>query len=153
MLRARRSSRSPCALSLRQPAELSAAPGFVSFIGHRARAATTTPTENQINAVRDVVAIVGSLRRESLNRKMAMALRAMAPPSLKIEIVEIGDLPLYNQDLDAAPPPPATAFKDRVRKADAVLFVTPEYNRSVPGVLKNPIDVASRPKGQSAWNG
>jgi len=106
-----------------------------------------------MSEVRDVVAIVGSLRRESLNRKMAMALRAMAPQSLKVDIVEIGALPLYNQDLESAPPPAATAFKDRVRKADAVLFVTPEYNRSVPGALKNALDVASRPKGESAWNG
>jgi chromate reductase len=106
-----------------------------------------------MNAVRDVVVLVGSLRKESLNRKMAIALRAMAPQSLKLEIVEIRDLPLYNQDLDANPPPASTAFKERVRKADAVLFVTPEYNRSVPGALKNAIDVASRPKAESAWNG
>ena len=106
-----------------------------------------------MNAVRDVVVLVGSLRKESLNRKMAIALRAMAPQSLKLEIVEIRDLPLYNQDLDANPPPASTAFKERVRKADAVLFVTPEYNRSVPGALKNAIDIASRPKAESAWNG
>ena len=106
-----------------------------------------------MNAVRDVVVLVGSLRKESLNRKMAIALRAMAPQSLKLEIVEIRDLPLYNQDLDANPPPASTAFQERVRKADAVLFVTPEYNRSVPGALKNAIDVASRPKAESAWNG
>jgi chromate reductase len=106
-----------------------------------------------MNEIRDVVALVGSLRKESLNRKMAVALLAMAPRSLKLEIVEIGGLPLYNQDLDANPPPAATEFKDRIRKADAVLFVTPEYNRSVPGALKNAIDVASRPKGESAWSG
>jgi chromate reductase len=106
-----------------------------------------------MNAVRDIVVLVGSLRKESLNRKMATALRAIAPQSLKLEIVEIGDLPLYNQDLDANPPPAWTAFKARVRKADAVLFVTPEYNRSVPGALKNAIDVGSRPKVESAWDG
>jgi len=106
-----------------------------------------------MNAVRDVAVIVGSLRKESLNRKMALALRAMAPPSLRLEIVEIGDLPLFNQDMEATPPPAAVAFKERIRKADAVLFVTPEYNRSVPGALKNAIDVGSRPKGQSAWEG
>jgi chromate reductase len=77
----------------------------------------------------------------------------MAPPSLELEIVGIGDLPLFNQDLEATPPPASAAFKERIRKADAVLFVTPEYNRSVPGALKNAIDVGSRPKGQSAWNG
>jgi len=106
-----------------------------------------------MNTVRDVVVIVGSLRKESLNRKMAKALRTMAPASMKLEIVEIGDLPLFNADLEANPPPAAVAFKARVKKADAVLFVTPEYNRSVPGALKNAIDVGSRPKGQSAWEG
>jgi chromate reductase len=84
---------------------------------------------------------------------MAQALAAMAPAPLKLEIVEIGQLPLYNQDDEANPPPASAAFKARVRKADAVLFVTPEYNRSVPGVLKNAIDVASRPYGDSAWSG
>ena len=105
-----------------------------------------------MNAVRDVVVLVGSLRKESLNRKMAMALQAIAPPSLKLAIVEIGDLPLYNQELDANPPPASVAFRQRVRKADAVLFVTPEYNRSVPGALKNAIDVGSRPKVESVWD-
>ena len=97
--------------------------------------------------------IVGSLRRESLNRKAANAIAALAPASLRFEIVEIGQLPFYNQDLDAAPPAEWTAFRDRVRAADAVLFVTPEYNRSVPGVLKNAIDVGSRPYGKSVWSG
>src|SRR4051812_39470794 len=104
-------------------------------------------------AVLDVVVLVGSLRKESLNRKMAMALRAMAPQSLKLEIVDIGDLPLFNADLEATPPPASVAFKQRVQKADAVLFITPEYNRSVPGALKNAIDVGSRPKSSSAWEG
>lgn len=102
---------------------------------------------------RNVAIFVGSLRKESFNRKLANALIAMAPPSLKLEIVEIRHLPLYNQDDDANPPPASAAFKERVQMADAVLFVTPEYNRSVPGVLKNAIDVASRPYGKSAWNG
>jgi chromate reductase len=84
---------------------------------------------------------------------MAKALVAMAPAPLKLEIVEIGALPLYNQDDDAHPPAASAAFKARIRKADAVLFVTPEYNRGVPGSLKNAIDVASRPYGDSAWNG
>ena len=101
----------------------------------------------------NVAVLVGSLRRESLNRKMANALRRMAPPSLDLEIVEIGSLPLYNQDDEANPPPASTQFKARIEKAQAVLFVTPEYNRSVPGVLKNAIDIASRPSGKSAWNG
>ncbi len=101
---------------------------------------------------RDVAVIVGSLRKGSLNRMTARALAAVAPPSLALEIVEIRDLPLYDQDLDGPAPPPAwVAFRDRIRRADAVLFVTPEYNRSMPGALKNAIDVGSRPYGQSAW--
>ncbi|HJV53748.1 MAG TPA: NAD(P)H-dependent oxidoreductase [Noviherbaspirillum sp.] len=102
---------------------------------------------------KNVAIFVGSLRKDSLNRKMANALIALAPPSLKMEIVEIGGLPLYNQDFDPDPPQPVREFKQRVQAADAVLFVTPEYNRSVPGVLKNAIDTASRPYGQSAWEG
>lgn len=104
-------------------------------------------------AAKDVVVLVGSLRKDSFNRRMAHALRELAPPSLALEIVEIGQLPLYNQDEDANPPAAWTAFRDRVRKADAVLFVTPEYNRSVPAVLKNAIDVGSRPYGKSVWDG
>jgi chromate reductase len=100
-----------------------------------------------------VAVLVGSLRRESLSRKMARALAALAPPSLKAQIVEIGALPLYNEDEDANPPAAWTAFRDRIRAADAVLFVTPEYNRSVPGALKNALDVGSRPYGKSAWSG
>ena len=102
---------------------------------------------------RDVVVIVGSLRKDSLNRKAAHAIAAVAPASLRLEIVDIGQLPFYNQDFDEAPPAAWTAFRDRVRVADAVLFVTPEYNRSVPGVLKNAIDVGSRPYGSSVWSG
>lgn len=102
---------------------------------------------------RNVAVFVGSLRKESFNRKLAKTLIGLAPPSLKLEIVEIGQLPLYNQDDDDNPPPPSREFKARVQAADAVLFVTPEYNRSVPGVLKNAIDIASRPYGKSAWNG
>lgn len=102
---------------------------------------------------RRVAVIVGSLRKESFNRKLAQALPALAPPGLNFEIVEIRDLPLYNQDDDANPPAPSAAFKKKIQEADAVLFVTPEYNRSVPGVLKNAIDIASRPYGKSAWDG
>jgi chromate reductase, NAD(P)H dehydrogenase (quinone) len=108
-------------------------------------------------AVYDVAVIVGSLRKGSYNRMMAHALAALAPPSLKLEIVEIGALPLYNQDddadEDAAAPAAWTAFRGRIKAADAVLFVTPEYNRSVPAALKNAIDVGSRPYGRSAWDG
>ena len=102
---------------------------------------------------RDIAVLVGSLRRESFSRKTAKALAALAPESLRLEIVEIGALPLYNQDLDPdAPPAEWVAFRDRIGPADGVLFVTPEYNRSVPGVLKNAIDVGSRPYGKSAWS-
>ena len=101
---------------------------------------------------KDIAVIVGSLRKESFNRKMANALRELAPAALKLEIVEIGQLPLYNQDLDADPPAVWREFRARIKKADGVLFVTPEYNRSIPAPLKNAIDVGSRPYGQSAWD-
>ena len=101
-----------------------------------------------------VAVFVGSLRRESFNRKMAKALTALAPESLKLEIVEIGQLPLYNEDLDNDTPPAAwTEFRERVSRFDGVLFVTPEYNRSVPAVLKNALDVGSRPHGKNIWRG
>ena len=101
----------------------------------------------------DVIAIVGSLRRASFTRALVNAFTPIAPPSLKIEIVGIGELPLYNEDLEADPPAAWKAFRERVSRADAVLFATPEYNRSIPGVLKNAIDVGSRPYGKSAWAG
>ena len=104
-------------------------------------------------ATRTVAVLVGSLRKGSFNKKIALALAEFAAPDLKFDIVEIGDLPLYNQDLDDNPPEAWARFRARIKPADAVLFVTPEYNRSVPGVLKNAIDVASRPYGQSAWDG
>ena len=96
--------------------------------------------------------VVGSLRRGSLNRRMAHAIAALAGYRLDCRIVEIGDLPLYNQDDDADPSPPVVAFRDAIRAVDGVLFVTPEYNRGVPGVLKNAIDTGSRPYGQSVWD-
>ncbi len=103
---------------------------------------------------RDVAVVVGSLRRESFTRKIAHAIAQLAPAALALERVEIGGLPLYNQDDDGpTPPAPWTAFRDRIRRADAVLFATPEYNRSVPGLLKNALDVGSRPYGQSVWAG
>ena len=101
----------------------------------------------------DVVVIVGSLRKASLNLKIAKTLSSLAPKSLRLEVVPIGDLPLYNEELDAAPPESYRVFRERIARANAVLFVTPEYNRSVPGVLKNAIDVGSRPYGKSAWKG
>src|SRR5262245_24591924 len=106
-----------------------------------------------MDAVRDVAVLVGSLRKDSINRKVVHALAELASPSLKLDIVEIGQLPLYNQDSDQDPPQAYLDFRARVKAADAVLFVTPEHNRSVPAALKNAIDVGSRPYGASAWNG
>ncbi|HZC17792.1 MAG TPA: NAD(P)H-dependent oxidoreductase [Caulobacteraceae bacterium] len=107
-----------------------------------------------MTAQRKVAVLVGSLRKASFSRKTAKALAALAPETLHLEIVEIGQLPPYNEDEETASPPAAwVAFRDQVRDADAVLFVTPEYNRSVPGFLKNAIDVGSRPYGKSVWSG
>ena len=102
-----------------------------------------------------IAVLVGSLRKESYNRKMAKALTALAPESLKLEIIEIGGLPLYNQDYDDEGKPASawTAFREQLKSFDGFLFVTPEYNRSVPAVLKNALDVGSRPYGQSVWGG
>ena len=102
-----------------------------------------------------IAVIVGSLRKESLTRKVAMELMALAPGSLATEIVEIGQLPLFNQDSDDSGNPPLawTAFRQRLTGFEGVLFVTPEYNRSVPGALKNGLDVGSRPYGKSVWDG
>jgi chromate reductase, NAD(P)H dehydrogenase (quinone) len=102
---------------------------------------------------RTVAVIVGSLRKDSINRKVANALAELAPASLKLGIVEIGDLPIYNQDGDANPPVEWTQFRERIRVTDAALFVTPEHNRSVPAALKNALDIGSRPYGKSVWNG
>ena len=101
-----------------------------------------------------IAVIVGSLRKDSLNRKMAHALAALAPASLQFTQIEIGDLPLYNEDLETASAPAAwTRFRDAIKPKAGVLFVTPEYNRSVPAPLKNAIDVGSRPYGSSVWTG
>ncbi|MFJ1268479.1 NADPH-dependent FMN reductase [Legionella lytica] len=101
-----------------------------------------------------IAVVVGSLRQESYNRKMAHALMAVAPASLNLHIVEIGNLPLYNQDLDDENKPAQAwlDFREQIKISDGVLFVTPEYNRSIPGVLKNAIDVGSRPYGKSVWS-
>ena len=101
-----------------------------------------------------IAVLVGSLRKESFNLKIAKSLIAMAPESLSLELVQIGDLALYNEDKDGdAPPQQYKTFRDRIKSSDGVLFVTPEYNRSVPGVLKNAIDVGSRPYGKNSWAG
>jgi chromate reductase, NAD(P)H dehydrogenase (quinone) len=100
-----------------------------------------------------IAVLVGSLRKESLNAKLATALAQLAPPELSFQRVQIGDLPLYNQDDDANPAPSVVQLKGEVAAAQGVLFVAPEYNRSIPGVLKNAIDHGSRPYGQSVWAG
>ena len=103
-------------------------------------------------AMRKIAVIVGSLRKDSFNRKVAKTLMLLAPSTLDMEIIEIAQLALYNQDDDPSPPPTYTEFRDKIRSCDGVLFCTPEYNRSMPAALKNAIDVGSRPYGQSAWS-
>ena len=100
-----------------------------------------------------IAVIVGSLRKDSFNRKLATALAKLGPPEFTFKQVTIGDLPLYNQDDDGNQAPAVQRLKSEIKAADGLLFVTPEYNRSMPGVLKNAIDHASRPYGQSAWVG
>jgi chromate reductase len=102
---------------------------------------------------RSVSVLVGSLRKESLNRKMANALIALAPEGLKLEIVEIGQLPFYNEDREKEAPQEWLEFRKQIQARDAVLFITPEYNRSVTAPMKNALDVGSRPYGQSSWSG
>ena len=99
-----------------------------------------------------IAIIVGSLRKESLNRRVARSICGLRGDNLDCSMIEIGDLPLYNQDLDADPPEQWTRFRQQVGAADGVLFVSPEYNRGIPGVLKNAIDVGSRPYGQSVFD-
>src|SRR5262249_32689454 len=98
--------------------------------------------------------IVGSLRKGAYSRMLARALPALAPANLELTYIRSGELPLYNQDLETAHPPAAwTQFRQQVIASDAILFVTPEYNRSMPGAVKNAMDVGSRPWGKSAWSG
>lgn len=100
-----------------------------------------------------VCVLVGSLRKDSFNGMLANVLISLAPSSMKLDIVDIGQMPFYNQDLETDDPPAQwTVFRRRVKSADAVLFVTPEYNRSVPAALKNALDVGSRPYGSSVWD-
>jgi len=100
-----------------------------------------------------IAVIVGSLRRESFNRQLAHAMTKLGPPDFAFKMLRIDDLPLYNQDDDAKQAPSVLRLKAEIQAAQGLLFVTPEYNRSIPGVLKNAIDHASRPYGQSAWAG
>ncbi len=100
----------------------------------------------------NIAVIVGSLRKESLNLKMAKALSKMSAGKLNLQIIDIGSLPLYNEDMDVEPPAAWQTFREQVNNCQGILFITPEYNRSVPGVLKNAIDVGSRPYGKSVWD-
>ena len=105
---------------------------------------------------KDIAVLVGSLRKDSVNRKAALALAGLAPPALQLDLVEIGHLPFYNQEFDADPaatPAAYRAFRERIARADGVIFATPEYNRSYPAVLKNAIDIGTRPYGKSVWSG
>ena len=101
----------------------------------------------------DVVVIAGSLRKESFTLKIANALAKLAPATLKLNVVTLHDISFFNQDLEAAPPADWLAFREKLQKSNGVLLVTPEYNRSIPGVLKNAIDVGSRPYGKSSFLG
>src|SRR5436305_7305092 len=101
----------------------------------------------------NIPVIVGSLRKESFTLKIANALSKLAPDTLKLNVVTLHDISFFNQDLEATPPADWLAFRDKLQKSDGVLFVTPEYNRSIPGVLKNAIDVGSRPYGKSSFMG
>ena len=105
-----------------------------------------------MSQTRTVAMVIGSLRKDSVSRKLANAFSGLQP-DLQCKAIEIGDLPLFNQDREADPPAEWVHFRNEIAACDAVLFVTPEYNRSVPGVLKNALDVGSRPYGQSVWNG
>lgn len=98
-----------------------------------------------------VAVIIGSLRKDSFNRKLALALDKLSHPSLQFNILKVDDIPLYNQDLDSNLPASVVRFKSEIAAADAVLIVTPEYNRSIPGVLKNLIDWGTRPAGKNVW--
>lgn len=100
-----------------------------------------------------IAVLVGSLRKESYNLKTAKALKALTPETLTLETVSISELPMFNEDLEATPPNEWKIFREKIIAADGLLFLTPEYNRSVPGVLKNAIDVGSRPYGQNSWDG
>jgi chromate reductase len=100
-----------------------------------------------------IAVVIGSLRKDSINRKLALALAGLAPQDFTLEHLRVDDLPLYNQDLEKEPTEAVKRLKSEISAAQGVIFVTPEYNRSLPGVLKNAIDHASRPYGQSAWAG
>lgn len=119
----------------------------------RLRAFPAIPVKGVSVSQYTIAVFVGSLRKESFNRRLADALAKLAPPDFTLVQIRIDDLPLYNQDEDDHQSEPVRRLKSDISKAQGLLFVTPEYNRSVPGVLKNAIDHASRPYGQSVWGG
>ncbi len=109
-----------------------------------------------MSTAKDIAVLVGSLRAASINRNAAHALQALSPDGLRLDIVEIGHLPFYNPEFDEAPasvPAGYVAFRNRIARADGVLFLTPEYNRTLPAVLKNAVDIGTRPYGKSVWAG
>jgi chromate reductase, NAD(P)H dehydrogenase (quinone) len=101
----------------------------------------------------NIVTIAGSLRKDSFSLRIGHALAKLAPASLKLEVITPAGISFFNQDLEAAPPADWLAFREKLQKSDGVIFITPEYNRAIPGVLKNAIDIASRPYGKSSFNG
>jgi chromate reductase len=111
------------------------------------------PKEINMTTPPSIVVIVGSLRKESFTLKIAKALAKLAPDALKLDVTTLHDLSFFNQDLEANPPADWLAFREKLQKSAGVIIVTPEYNRSIPGVLKNAIDVGSRPYGKSSFNG
>jgi chromate reductase, NAD(P)H dehydrogenase (quinone) len=123
----------------------------------RSRSAAVWPLQFNLDAgchlMSKVAVLVGSLRRESFNRRLALAVERLAPEGLSFEHVQIDNLPLYNQDFDSHYPAEGQRLKQQIEAADALLFVTPEYNRSIPGVLKNALDIASRPWGKNSFAG
>jgi chromate reductase len=125
-----------------------------SLFRPRTRSFNESPTKrSRVMSQYQIAVVVGSLRKESFNRQLANAIARLAPPEFSFKQLEIGDLPLYNQDDDAQPSAQVVRLKAEIKAAQGLLFVTPEYNRSIPGVLKNALDHASRPYGQNAWAG
>src|SRR5260370_30202612 len=124
----------------------------MGWVGRQPRTASASKGNPMANPY-NVVVIVGSLRKESFTLKIANALAKLAPDSVKLNVTTLHDISFFNQDLEASPPADWLAFREKLQKSNGVLFVTPEYNRSISGVLKNAIDVGSRPYGKSSFDG
>lgn len=107
----------------------------------------------RVHERKKIAVLVGSLRKASFNRMTAQSLISLAPVTLKLALIELVGLPLYNEDLEETVPPPLLNFRERIQEVDGIIFVTPEYNRSIPAALKNALDIGSRPMGKSIWNG